>query len=95
MWEMLLSAVNSALGFVFRTANVKFVLFFALFYAVHEFAPVLASWLPDASSLTSALGLQAPHVWFFLDMFEVSEGVSMLLSAWMTRFSIRRTPLLG
>ena len=95
MWGILLSAVNTALGFVFRATIIKFALFFGLFYAVSEFVPVLASWLPDTASLSSAFGLQTPHVWFFLDIFEVATGVSMLLSAWVTRFIIRRIPLLG
>ncbi len=95
MWTILLSAVNTGLGFIFRTVIVKFVLFFGLFFVVHEFVPVLASWLPDAASLTAAFGAQSPHVWYFLDLFEVAAGTSMLLSAWITRFIILRIPLIG
>ena len=61
MWAILLAAVNTGLGFIFRTVIVKFVLFFGLFFVVHEFVPVLASWLPDAASLTAAFGAQSPH----------------------------------
>lgn len=95
MFGLLQSAINHGLRFVFRTAIVKFVLFFGLFYVVTEFVPVLASWLPDSANLSAAFGQQTPHVWFFLDIFEVTTGVSMLLSAWVTRFIIRRIPLLG
>lgn len=95
MWGFLLAAVNTSLGFMFRTVIVKFVLFFGLFFIVSEFVPVLASWLPDTAHLATAFGAQSPHVWYFLDLFEVTAGVSMLLSAWVTRFIIRRIPLIG
>ncbi|MGO5000232.1 DUF2523 family protein [Oceanisphaera sp. W20_SRM_FM3] len=95
MWGILLSAVNTALSFVFRTVIVKFVLFFGLFFVIQELVPVLASWLPDSANVTSAFGAQSPHVWYFLDVFEIAAGVSMLLSAWVTRFIIRRIPLIG
>ncbi|MCC4266175.1 DUF2523 domain-containing protein [Oceanimonas baumannii] len=95
MWGILLSAVNTAMGFIFRTVIIKFALFFGLFFVVHELVPVLASWLPDGANLTAAFGAQTPHVWYFLDLFEIAAGVSMLLSAWVTRFIIRRIPLIG
>jgi hypothetical protein len=34
-------------------------------------------------------------VWYFLDLFNVTAGIPLLLSAWVTRFIIRRMPVIG
>lgn len=95
MYVILASAVNLLLGFVIRSVIVKFVTFFALFFIVTEFMQVLAPLLPTASGLTGALGGIPSSVWYFLDLFNVSAGIPILLSAWVTRFVIRRLPVIG
>lgn len=95
MWVFLLSAVNTLLGFVFRSAVIKFVLYFGLFFVVTEFLSILSPILPDGSGLAGALGGIPAGVWYFLDLFNVSAGIPILLSAYVTRFVIRRIPLIG
>lgn len=95
MFGIVLSALFSALGFLLRSVLVKFVAFFALFFITTEFIQLVIPMLPGAASLTSAFAAQAPGVWFFLDMFKVSFGVSACLSAYVTRFIIRRIPVIG
>ena len=95
MFGILLSALYSALGFVLRSVLVKFAAFFALFFVTTEFIQLVVPLLPGASSLTSAFANQAPGVWFFLDLFKVGFGVSACLSAYVTRFIIRRIPVIG
>jgi hypothetical protein len=48
-----------------------------------------------ASALTSALTSIPSSVWYFLDLMNFSMGVSMVLSAYVTRFIIRRIPVIG
>lgn len=95
MFGILLSALYSALGFVLRSVLVKFAAFFALFFVTTEFIQLVVPLLPGASSLTSAFANQAPGVWYFLDLFKVGFGVSACLSAYVTRFIIRRIPVIG
>jgi hypothetical protein len=95
MFGILLSAFNVILGFVFRSLIVKFVMFFALFFVTTEFIQILVGLLPDGSALSGALGGIPASVWYFLDLFNVSGGIPLLVSAWVTRFIIRRIPVIG
>ncbi len=97
MFGILLSALNAALAFVVRSVIVKFAVFFALFFITTEFIQVLlsAGILPTASSLGSSLGGIPAATWYFLDLFNVSSGIPLILSAYVTRFIIRRIPVIG
>lgn len=95
MFGIVLSALNVVLGFIFRSLIVKFIAFFALFFVTTEFIQLVVPLLPGASTLTNAFSAQAPGVWYFLDLFKVSFGVSACLSAFVTRFIIRRIPVIG
>lgn len=95
MFGILLSALNSILGWVFRGLVIKFVVFTALYLIVYELVSVMASWLPSGASLTSAFAGIGAGTWYFLDLFAVSVGVPLLVSAYLTRFIIRRIPVIG
>lgn len=95
MFGILLSALNSALGWAFRAIVIKFVVFTALYWIVYELVSVMASWLPSGASLTSAFAGIGAGTWYFLDLFAVSVGVPLLISAHLTRFIIRRIPVIG
>lgn len=95
MFGIFLSALNVLLGFIFRSLVVKFITFFALFFVTTEFIQLVIPLLPGATSLTSAFAAQAPGVWYFLDLFKIGFGVSACLSAFVTRFIIRRIPMIG
>lgn len=95
MFQAFISAINVALGFVFRSVLVKFVIYFALFFVTTEFIDVIGDLLPQGAALSSALGGIPAAVWYFLDLFNVSVGIPLLLSAWATRFIIRRIPVIG
>ncbi|MGM9516794.1 DUF2523 family protein [Roseateles sp. DB2] len=95
MFGIFLSALNSILGWAFRTLVIKFVLFTALYLAVYELVSVMASWLPTGASLSSAFAGIGAGTWYFLDLFAVSVGVPMMVSAFLTRFIIRRIPVIG
>lgn len=90
-----LSALFSLAGWLVRSIIAKFFLFFGLYFVTTEFMVVLLPLLPGAARLTEAFSQQAPGVWYFLDLFKVALGVSLVLSALVTRFIIRRVPILG
>ena len=95
MFGILLSAAYAVLGFLLRSVLVKFFVYFALFFVTTEFIQLIVPSLPGAASLTNAFSAQAPGVWFFLDLFKIGFGVSAVLSAFVTRFIIRRLPVIG
>lgn len=95
MFGIVLSALFSLAGWLFRSVLVKFVFYFALFFVTTEFIALLVPHLPGASSLTSAFAAQTPGVWYFLDLFKVGYGISACLAAFVTRFMIRRIPVIG
>ena len=95
MFGILLSAGNALLGWLVRGVLVKFVVMGALYWIVAELVGVMASWLPTGAGLTSAFGGISAATWYFLDLFAFSNGVPLLIAALVTRFLIRRIPVIG
>jgi len=97
MFGILVSAFNFVLGFVLRSVIVKFILFFGLYFITTEFISFLTSSgiLPSASSLSAAFNGIPSAVWYFLDLFNISFGIPVILTACVTRFIIRRIPIIG
>lgn len=95
MYGLLISAYNTILAWLLRSVLIKFVVYFALFFVTTEFISYVTQFLPDGSSLTQAFGGLTSDVWWFLDLFQVPFGVSATLSAYVTRFAIRRLPVIG
>lgn len=97
MWGFILSGVNMLLSFVFRSVIVKLVVFFALWFITTEFVDVLqeVGILPTSSSLNASLAGISASTWYFLDLFAVSQGLPIIISALVSRFIIRRLPVIG
>lgn len=97
MWGFILAGVNTLLGFVFRSVVVKFVVFFALWFITTEFVGVLqqVGILPTVAGLNASLSGISATTWYFLDLFAVSQGLPMIISALVSRFIIRRLPVIG
>lgn len=95
MFGILLSAGNALLGWLVRGVLVKFVVFIALYWVVAELVAVMAGWLPSGNGLTSAFAGIGAGTWYFLDLFAFSSGLPLLVSAFVTRFLVRRIPVIG
>lgn len=97
MFSILLSAANMLLGFLVRSVIAKFFLYFGLYFFVTESVGYLQSvrLLPSASSLTSAFGSVGENLWYFLDLCAFSYGCPAVVAAYVTRFVIRRLPIVG
>lgn len=88
----------SLLGWLFRAVVVKFVVLsvcvavFALFvpWAVEQLAPFLG-----VQSLTDMFASFPPGLWWFLDGARLDVGLPLVFAAWVTRFLIRRLPVIG
>lgn len=94
MYAVLMAALWQILGWLVSTVIIKFVVFTALFLLVTELMNVIGQYLPSALDLSSLGGIPAT-VWYFLDLFNVTAGIPLLLSAFVTRFMIRRIPVIG
>lgn len=95
MYGILLSALNAVLAWLVRSVLVKFVVYFALYFVVTEFMSLIASWMPNGQALSSSLGGIPATVWYFLDLFNFSFGFPVVVSAFATRFIVRRIPVIG
>lgn len=95
MFGILVSALNVAMGFILRTVIIKFIIFFALYFVVQAFVPVLASLLPKSTDIAELFNALPDSVWYFINLFMVTEGIKLMFSALLTRFIIRRIPFIG
>ncbi|WP_032116491.1 DUF2523 family protein [Candidatus Arsenophonus nilaparvatae] len=95
MYALIVSAFNFLLGFVFRTLAIKFIVFSALFLVVTEFVPVLLALLPTSTNLPELIGQLPDSVWYFMNLFAVITGMKIVISAYLTRFIVRRIPVIG
>lgn len=85
-------------SFLLREIVVKFIVFTAVFGLVAILVPVAIGYLGpylSTGGLSSAFSGLSGGVWFFLDFFQLGFGVPLLISAWVTRFIIRRLPVIG
>lgn len=97
LFSIISFALNSLLGFMFRASVVKWVTFFALWYVVKEFVSALKAgdFFPQVTALNEAFSGIPNGVWYWLDLFAVSDGAPMVISAIAARFLIRRLPIIG
>ncbi|HFP0759351.1 TPA: DUF2523 family protein, partial [Escherichia coli] len=80
------------LGFIFRTALIKFVMFSAIYIMVAEVLPLIVTHLPDGSSISSLFSELPSSVLWFLNLMSFDVVLPMIVSAMFTRFFIRRIP---
>jgi Protein of unknown function (DUF2523) len=95
MFGILTSALFSVLGWLVKSVLIKFGVFFALYFITTGFVSLIVGLLPNGSSVNSALSGIGQATWFFLDVFMLQVGLSAVISAYATRFIIRRIPVIG
>jgi putative phage-related membrane protein len=97
MSGLILRLFSGFLGFIFKGIVAKFFVFSALFFITTEFIPVvielfLPEDIPNLNSLFSAL---PDSIWYFLSILQIPTGVTLIISAMLARFIIRRLPIIG
>lgn len=98
MLAPVLGIFSPLLQWVFRGVIVKFVFMAALFAVLSFLVPKAIEYLAPytgVATLTSAFGGLGSDVWFWLDFFALGYGVPVMISAYITRFLIRRLPVIG
>ena len=95
---LVIKLLSSLLGFLFKGIVVKFFVFFGLFYITTEFIPVFIDlFIPSEfnMNLQSLLNQLPNDIWYFLELFKIPFGLSLYVSAMLSRFIIRRIPVIG
>ena len=94
---MISSFIAPAITFLFRAVSVKFLYFTAIFGIVAVLIPVLIGYISPylTGSPVVAINLLPAGIIYFIDVFEIDVGITMLMSAHVTRFMIRRLPVIG
>ncbi len=90
--------VWSVIRWVFNSIILKFVVMGAIYIIVSELSPLILDQLGSSLSttgLSSSFSSIPAGVWFFLDFFALDVGLPLLLTAYVSRFLIRRIPLIG
>lgn len=92
------SLLSKLLGFIFKKSVVKFWALGLLYFIVLDFVPTLISWTgADAllNDVFAMFGNIPSGVGYFLSAFNLGFGVKLIVSAYITRFLIRRIPVIG
>lgn len=95
MFGIFLSVFNTALAWVFRSFMVKFGVFFALYFITSEFMGLIVNLIPSTNSVSGTMSGIGSATWYFLNVFNLTQGISLVVSAYATRFVIRRIPVIG
>ena len=94
----ILAFLAPLLNWIFRGIVIKFVLMTGLFALMTVLVPLAIGYIAPflgVATLNSAFTGLDPGVWFFLDFFALGYGVPLMISAYVTRFLIRRLPVIG
>lgn len=90
-----MSALNTVLAWVFQSVLVKFIVFFALYFVTSEFFELIKPMLPSPERISSGFPVLFDTTQYFMSVFQIPTGISMAISAYTSRFIIRRIPLIG
>lgn len=97
MWTALLSGIWSLVSWVFRAVVIKFVVLTALSVVITAIMSYVLGKLDlgAVTGLQSTLGGIPSGVLYFLGLFRFDVGLPLLFGAMLTKFLIRRLPIIG
>ncbi|EAS1759809.1 DUF2523 domain-containing protein [Salmonella enterica] len=95
MFGIMTSVLYGVLGFLLRSVIVKFTVFFALYFIVQEFVPLILDMVNRQLPLLVLISSIPDSLKYFFNVFKVIDGINIILSAFVTRFIIRRIPIIG
>ena len=95
MFGIMTSVLYGVLGFLLRSVIVKFTVFFALYFIVQEFVPLILDMVNRQLPLLALISSIPDSLKYFFSVFKVIDGINIILSAFVTRFIMRRIPVIG
>ncbi|HDR1022987.1 TPA: DUF2523 domain-containing protein [Pasteurella multocida] len=92
----LLAFLTKLIAFIFTLKVLKFVIFGSILIVSDEIVGLLLDiFLPQISDICQLLSSVPSELGFFLQYFEIPMAVNTVLSAYLTRFAIRRLPFIN
>lgn len=85
-------------SWMFRSVVINFVVMTAVYSVMAIFIPMVINQLSPylgVDPLTSAFSALSPGVWWLLDIAALDFGIPLIIGAFITRFLIRRIPVIG
>lgn len=95
MFPIIFAALSNIVMFLLRGTVIKFMLFGALFYFVIDFVPNILSFMEIDIDLGSSINDLPSGVLYFMNIVDFSTFIKIVLSAYISRFVIRRLPIVG
>lgn len=95
MYGILISAGSLLLENLVKTLIGKVVLSLLIYGILSVVLPHLLSLVPAVGPIVSQLTNVDPKIAYWLNFFRFPTGFAMIVSAYFTRFIIRRLPLVG
>lgn len=89
MFGIMTSVLYGVLGFLLRSVIVKFTVFFALYFIVQEFVPLILDMVNHQLPLLALISSIPDSLKYFFAVFKIIDGINIILSAFVTRFIIR------
>lgn len=93
--------ISAFAGWLIKTVVIKFVIFTVLFLVISSIVPILLDTImPDYASdgdggIEAAWNALPAEMGYYLNLTLVPTGLSMVISAYIARFILRRIPLIG
>ncbi|EHK3134249.1 DUF2523 domain-containing protein, partial [Escherichia coli] len=75
------SVLYGVLGFLLRSVIVKFTVFFALYFIVQEFVPLILDMVNRQLPLLALISSIPDSLKYFFSVFKVIDGINIILSA--------------
>ena len=94
MWAIL----QKALLWLLDAAQIKFVISIVITAIVGFLYNTVINLIQpylNTTAIYSAFASINPSVWYFMDLANLSSGVSIILGAYSIRFIVRRIPFVG
>ncbi|MFP4795044.1 DUF2523 family protein [Pasteurella multocida] len=92
----ILKFLVSVFSYIFSSAAIKFMVFGFIFIIVTDIIPILLEvFMPEDVDIQSLLSGIPSDVAYFLAFFKVDFGIKAILTAYISRFLIRRIPFAG
>lgn len=93
-----LTIFSPLLTYFLRAVVVKFLVFTAVIALVTFLVPFAVKWVAgfiSPQALNGAFNGIPDGVWYFADFFALDYGLPLVFSALVSRFLIRRLPVIG
>lgn len=93
--SFLASAFSGILNFLFRVVVIKFLVFAVIYITLTEVLPIVIDFALSNKVISGSLPSISSSIGFYLQYFRLDVAVKLLISAYVTRFLIRRLPFVG